>query len=287
MKNPIYASTTYLRGNETDVISAIEGLASLGLDGIELGSTHSVVQRIDLGKKIRSIWTGPIITHNYFPAAEGGLVINLASADESIRKASIAHAKYCLRVAAEIGAPIYTVHPGFVNEVLGPSLEGAEHYDFRFMASESPRLPAFERMLSSLDALVIEAQQVGVTLAIETEGSITNPAAAVIETPEDFNRLFLNFGKSIKLNFNLAHTIFASKLHNFDVRDFIASYRKYFVVCELSHNDGKADQHRVIEDGSWVLDWLNFLPSEVPLVLEFRDTNPDLVRSSLELVRVS
>jgi sugar phosphate isomerase/epimerase len=283
--NPIYASTTYLAGTGTDVVAAIAGLAPLGLDGIEIGSTHAARKTDRLAADIRRLWSGELIVHNYFPAAEQELVVNLASADDDLRMASLAHASRCLATTADLGASVYTVHPGFVADVVRPSQPQDGNYDFKFSDTRASRTDAFGRMLTSLEKLAGDADRFDVMLAVETEGSITTKDVLLLETPDEYDALFAALGNGVKLNFNLAHSAFAARRHKFDLAAFIAQYGGRFAACELSHNDGERDQHLAIPADSWVLDWLPRLPEDVPLILEFRDATTDAVRHSMELAR--
>jgi sugar phosphate isomerase/epimerase len=287
MTNPVYASTTYLTGTGTDVLAAVGELATIGLDGIEIGSTHAPRPWARTAADIRELWPGAVVTHNYFPPAERELIVNLASADDGIRTASIAHAHHCLACAAEIGASVYTVHPGFLAEVLARAQVGADNYDFRFSNERSPRERAFVRMLRALETLAAEAQRLGVTLAVETEGSVTSADVLLLETPQEFERLFAELGDAVQLNLNLAHTALAARHHGYDMGEFIAQFASRFVFCELSHNDRVRDQHRPIPADSWVLDWLPRLPAGLPLVLEFRDASLAAVAESARTVRAS
>lgn len=287
MTNPIYASTTYLTGTSTDLLVAVSELATIGLDGIEIGSTHAPRPWAQMAANIRELWSSPVVTHNYFPAAESELIVNLASGDEDIRTASIAHARHCLACAAEIGASVYTVHPGFLVEVLARAQAGGDNYDFRFSNERSPRERAFVRMLRALEKLAAEAQRLGVTLAVETEGSVTSADVLLLETPQELERLFAELGGAVQLNLNLAHTALAARHHGYDMGDFIARFASRFVLCELSHNDRVRDQHRPIPADSWVLDWLPRLPAGLPLVLEFRDASLAAVADSAKTVRAS
>ncbi|HBC07699.1 MAG TPA: hypothetical protein DC046_08975 [Rhodospirillaceae bacterium] len=281
----VYASTTWLPGLQTDLSAALEGLASLGLDGVEIGSTHCYRDWRETKTMIREAWSGPIVTHNYFPPASQDMVINIASADEAVRKASVAHAQHCLRCAAELGATLYTVHPGFLANASASTSGRPGAYDFSFSGERSDRDQAFYRMLRSLETLTAEAEALDIRLAVETEGSLTSEGVLLLEQPSEYERLFDAFDGSLWLNFNLAHSTLASISHGFDLAEFIACWGHRFAACELSHNDRHFDQHQPLEPGSWVLDWLDRLPEGAILILEFRDATPDRVALGARLVR--
>lgn len=282
----VFASTTYLGVAGIDVAAAIEPLRDLALDGIELGSTHTY--RPDIGAVVRSLWPGRLVTHNYFPPAEADMVINLASLNDAHRAASLHHAEHCLRVAADLGAELYTVHPGFLAEAKTAVASGNQSggYDFQFSERRERHDVAFNHMIASLEMLLATAQSLGIRLAIESEGSLTKPGVLLMERPEEYERLFEHFPDGLWINFNLAHSRFAARAHAFDLDGFLTRFSRRIAAVELSHNDGQHDQHQPLVPGSFVLDWLPRLP-DVSLILEFRDSIPADIARSAELVRAA
>jgi sugar phosphate isomerase/epimerase len=282
----IFASTTFLGTERTRVTEVVRAMRDTSLDGIELGSTHVYEDEASL-LAIRDLWPGRLVTHNFFPPKpDENFVLNLASADPGARAESVAHCRYCIDIAAKLGAELYTVHPGFMAVPLeAATKKGVSHYDFTFSHSRIPHEAAFTASLESLAALHDHAGEVGVTLAIETEGSVTKQGILLMETPQEYERLFAVLPK-MKLNFNLAHTSLSAKVHGFDVGDFITRYGRHFAAVELSHNDGYSDQHAALVPGSYVLDWAPKLPA-VPWILEFRNATIADLEHSAALIRAS
>jgi sugar phosphate isomerase/epimerase len=281
----IFASTTSLGHGRTDLADILPAMLDLGLDGIEFGSTH--LWRPDLASIIERHRPARVLTHNYFPPASADLVINLASPDAKVRQASIAHARACIDFAADVGAELYTVHPGFMAisaRAATRRMPGAA-FDFDFVGTGVPYQQAFELMRDALGDLLDHAQRAGVRLAIETEGSISRPGMLLMERPDEYRRLFSEVGTSLMLNFNLAHSSLAAKLHGFSLSAFIAEFAQYFAAVEVSHNDGEQDNHRSLIPGSYVFRWLPLLP-DVPLILEFREASESELRRSAELLLV-
>lgn len=278
----VFASTTYLGPGRTPVGDALRGLQNCGLDGIEIGSTH--LYQDDFAAQART-WTGATVVHNYCPPAKSEMIMNIAATDPTHRRASVEHAKKCLRFASEIGAELYTVHPGFKAEAVGTTEPDSKRsYDFAFAAVRAPQAEAFSRMLESLKELVDDAQRLGVALAIESEGSVTKQGVLLMETPGEYDDLFTAIPEGLGLNLNLAHTSLAARVHDFDVAQFLGTHAARIRAVELSHNDGHNDSHAPLTANSPVLDWVARLP-DVPLILEFRDATPDQVATSAALVR--
>ena len=282
----IFASTTFLGNERTRVTDVVRAMRDTSLDGIELGSTH-LFETEDALLGLREIWQGRILTHNFFPpSADESMVLNLAAQDQQLREQSVAHCRYCLDIAARLGAELYTVHPGFMAAPLeAASKKGESHYDFTFGEARVPHGTAIAASLESLGALSEHARKVGVTLAIETEGSITRPGILLMETPAECELLFAAL-PGMKLNFNLAHTSLSAKAHGFNVADFISRFGSHFAAVELSHNDGHSDQHAALVPDSYVLPWLAKLP-DVPWILEFRNASVKDLEDSAALVRAA
>jgi sugar phosphate isomerase/epimerase len=279
----VYASTTYLGPGRTRVRDALRGLEACGLDGVEIGSTH--LHQDDFAAQART-WTGAALVHNYCPPAEPDMVMNIAAADPAQRRASVAHAKTCLRFAADIGAGLYTVHPGFTAETAAAAAPrgGERSYDFAFAGARAPRAEAFARMVDSLKELVDEAARLGVALAVETEGSVTKKGVLLMETPPEYENLFAAIPEGLGLNLNLAHTALAARVHGFDVARFVQAHTGRIRAVEISHNDGHHDSHAPLTADSLALKWIPRLP-DVPLILEYRDASPEQVAAGAALVR--
>lgn len=276
----LYVSTSAIGPTPSDVDAALAALDGLACDGVELGSTHA--WRADFAATVRARWKGPTLVHNYCPPARETFVLNIGSVDPDVRAASLAHAKASLGFASEIGATLYTIHPGYLAEPTG--LHGTHGYDLAFAAQRAAHERAFAAMLESLKPLADAAARLGITLAIETEGSATNPGILLMETPAEYEALFAAIPEGVALNFNLAHSRFAAKVHGFSLQGFVEQHRKRFAAVELSHNDGTIDQHRPLTTGSWVLDWIPRL-GDLPLILEFRDATRTEIERSLALAR--
>ena len=278
----IFLSTTFHGTSSTDLNEVLSMVNGMDVDGVELGSTH--LYHPDILKIVKENWKKHKVTHNFFPAAkDSNFVMNIASSDPVIRKKSLSHAKYCIEFSADIGSSVYTIHPGFtamanVNKV------DKKTYDFNFMEEKVDRRVAFSHMVKSLDILVETAKKNGVKLAIETEGSLTKPGILLMERIEECNELFSIFTESLYLNFNLAHTRFASVEHGYDIADFIKSFYSKIALVEISHNNGKIDQHLPLIDNSYVFDYLPLLPN-VPHILEFRNSTTDQINNSIRLMR--
>ena len=278
----LFLSTTFYSNSTSDIEDVLPLLSTFNIDGIELGSTH--IYRSDIEGIIRKIWKKRVVTHNFFPPTEDpNFVMNIASGNDEIRNHSIAHAKHCIEVASNIGAEIYTIHPGFMSM---PDIrkENNNTYDFNFGPERLQKNLAIGYMLDSLSTLIDSAKKFKIKLAIETEGSLTQPGVLLMETIDDYDQLFSNFSEGVYLNLNLAHTRFAAYEHGYTISKFIRRYYKYICSVEVSHNNGRVDQHLPLVEGSYVFDYLSLLP-DVPYILEFRNSSIKQIKQSIQLMR--
>jgi sugar phosphate isomerase/epimerase len=279
----IYASTTFLGASQTNLSEPLSILRDLDLDGVELGSTH--FWQSNLRDVVSKLWNKNIITHNYFPPSSKNLVLNIASRDPKIRTASIEHMKICIRFASDIGAKIYTIHPGFLAEPLNVQTNIKEKsFDFSYSSDAVPYETAFMLMKNALIELIKVANEVDVSLAIETEGSLTSTGVALMEDPAEYENLFNEIKDGLYLNLNLSHTLLAAKGRGFTVDAFINRFKNRIIAVELSDNDGYRDQHRPLNSESQVLNWIPYLP-DVPLILEFRCATKDDIINSISILR--
>jgi len=278
----LFLSTTFYGSTTTDIDDVIILLDEVDIDGLEIGSTHNYSSGLlDIIKKN---WNKNIVTHNFFPPSENpSFVLNLAAVDSDVRNQSVSYAKSCIEFASDIGALVYTVHPGFM---VTPDINKSSinTYDFDFKGERESRGVSFDNMIESLSLLIEVARINKIKLAIETEGSLTKKNVLLMETIKEYDDLFLKFPQDLYLNLNLAHTRFASIEHKYNMIEFVKRYYKKIALIEVSHNNGKIDQHLPLTDDSYIFDYLDLLPN-VPHILEFRNSSIDQINHSISLMR--
>ena len=95
-----------------NAIQAIKHLESLGIDSIELSGGKYIE---DLSDELVELAHSKVNLqiHNYFPVPKIPFVLNLASDNEDILKASFEHCKNALVLASKLKNKRYSVHAGF------------------------------------------------------------------------------------------------------------------------------------------------------------------------------
>lgn len=276
----IYVSTTCFPDG-ADVITCIDQLKRVGVEHIELGSTHSYSQldhKEFLARRVQ------YITHNHFPPSKNNLVINLASPNEEERQLSLSFAEQAIDFAASIGADKYTVHPGFPGTAAlrQPSPSGDRNFDFAVAYSRD----SFSHLVNvAYDALIHLGRygyEKGVTVCVENQGS-RFADRIFFAYPEMWHELITSAQGRLKLNFNLAHWQLFSKVAGLDEWQGIQSYvLEHIGLVELSHHDGTFDQHLPVTNATNIERWLKlFSEQRRPIVAEYRGVSIDCVLDSL------
>lgn len=281
-----YVSTTVF-DDGTPVVEAVRRLQSIGLNNIELGSTHNYEQDILTGLKISG---ATFVTHNFFPPTADRLIINIASENAQIRKKSVAFMKNAIDFAEQLGAKVYTIHPGFLADPIGEG-RSEKSYDFKFAEIKSELTKRYEEHLNfffeSLDELAEYVKNCPVKIALETQGSVTKKEYVLFSKPDDFESFFRRqYHSGIGFNLNLAHTALASKVWGFNLMQTLNRLLPNTLAIEVSHTDLHYDDHKALVPGGWYLDVLRRLTisPDIPLIFEARNVSLDEVKRSYALL---
>lgn len=284
MIEPLFISTTFIEDG-SPISNALNMCKNLDIEGIELGSNHCFECDYSYIKNYKF----RLLTHNYFPIPKRDFVVNIASRNEQIRECSINHAKMAIDFSHDVGAEIYTIHPGFITDPTGKK-RSKYNYDFEFSWDDerhNAHKITTEIMYKSLDDLVEYAHKRSVKLAIETEGSMHHHNQLIMQTPEEYESLFALFSPNdLGINLNIGHLNLAAKFFKFDAFEFALLIQNSVVAMELSHNFGINDDHLPLQKQSWY--WpLIFNESfrGLPRILEFRNSTLDELKSSISIFR--
>ena len=285
MPTNLYLSTTFATDNSL-LSEVLEICVQHGIRHFELGSNHvyekefaRIVQQFDCH----------YLVHNYFPIPKKSFVVNIASLDDDIYQCSINHLRRSIDFCHEIGAFLYTFHPGFLTDPCG-SNKNNKNYDFQFedqKLSSGDYEQAFDRMLNAISQSVQYAKKHNVQVAIETEGSVSKRDHLLMQRPEEYQRFFQHFSsEDIRINLNIGHLRLASNAFGFEVKDFVTLIEDYIVAIELSHNDGVEDEHRPLEEGEWYWDIISDSRfTQAYKILEFRNTHIETILNNIAICR--
>jgi sugar phosphate isomerase/epimerase len=278
--NTICLSTTFV-ADQSSLRHALEVCDKAKISMVEIGSNHCYEPDYSYVNN----YSFEYLVHNYFPTPEDSFVVNIASLDESIHSRSIEHIKKSIEFCTEIGAKLYTFHPGFLTDPKG-SNPSNQNYDFRWdkeFLKKANYEKAWEQMVGAFQEIIPYAQEKQVSIAFETEGSFHKKDHLMMQHPKEYEQFFKLFtSDEIGVNLNIGHLILAANAFDFSYQTFVDLIAEYVVAMELSHNDGVEDQHLPLQPDGWY--WPLILDKRFEntyKILEFRNTSILTIKETL------
>ena len=226
--------------------------------------------------------------HNYFPIPKKNIVLNIASQNKQIRNRSVKHIKKAIKFSKTIEARLYTFHPGFLTDPDGSNISN-KNYDFLWNKKKlisSNYAKSWKLMVKSIKEIIKYSKREKVKIAIESEGSVNSKNHLLMQRPIEYKKFFRIFDKrDIGINLNIGHLNLASIAFKFDKIKFINNISKNIVAMELSHNNGKNDDHLPIRNNTWYWKLINDKKfKNIPKILEFRNIDINKVKKTFLLV---
>lgn len=284
---PIFVSTTFIN-NGSSVIEAVDLLASKNIFNIELGSIHCFEK--DIEDKLMDIKDDfNFLMHNFFPPSKERFILNIASTDNSVRNRSLSFIKKSIDFALKIDTRIYTIHPGFLVDPIGESKKSI-NYDFDFGDTGSLNFlqynEYFKRFIESVNIIDDYIAEKNIKVAIETQGSFNKKDFMFFDKANDYCSFCRkNNSEKIGINLNLGHLNLASQAWGFDKNRVIEILGSKLIAVEISHNEGKEDEHRSLKANTWYTAILkNEVFSQIPVIFEGRGLKIDKVLESYDLL---
>lgn len=280
----ITVSTTFI-ADGSPLHEALDLCKKVGIQSIEIGSNHCY----EKSYSYLFDYNFNYLIHNYFPIPKESFVLNIASFNSGIRLKSIEHIKKAIDFSIELGAKIYTFHPGFLTDPKGSNLT-SKSLDFQWDEKQLEKTnhpKAKELMFDALDEIIKYAKSKNFQIAIETEGSVSKKNHLLMQKPKEYQELMLRYdAEEIGININIGHLNLASKAFNFNKFEFIDLIQDYIVAMELSHNDGLEDQHLPLQKGMWYWDLIfDSRFEDVFKILEFRNTSIFQIEKNIHMLK--
>lgn len=260
---------------EDKIGSAVRELAELGFRNIELTGGTRFYDGIE-GElnRLRKEYSLSYLIHNYFPPPKDDFVINTASRKSEIREKTLALVKEAIRMAQVFDKNLYTIHPGFITEMLPELKEGFFVKDTSSVSSKED----FFKMLELLSEKVIPSNfKVGVeNLGIKT----ADDKFSFLCDKDDIGQFLEYFKKdsSLGILLDLSHLNITSNIMRFDkdsmLDGIVNDYGNKIFAFHLSENNGRIDSHDVLPVDSWQLKFLmkhRKIFNGIPMVFEWHD----------------
>lgn len=225
------------------------------------------------------------LLHNYFPPPERPFVINLASDDVSVRRASVEHCRACLDLTVELGSPHYSVHAGFARDLKPSDLGGAAELGPGADLTEPAR-----RFVEQIWVLAEHAGALGVDLLIENNVlparhrmNGRNTMLLAVEAEETLRLLEQITHPRVGLLVDVAHLRVSAEAAGHDPVRSLRALRPWVRGLHLSENDGLADTNESFGEDAWFMPELEHFTGH-PWVIETRRLPAEQTLTCLALV---
>jgi len=277
-----YSSKKYL----TDILLE---LIELRFKSIELtGNIKYSEHIIELLLKFKEENDLDLILHNYFPFQREEFVLNLASRDPEIKLKTVKQIKYSIDLSKRLGKSIYSLHPGFKNDLL-PKLR-----DLFFIKANNKfnRKKDFYQTLNS-----ILDQEIDSDFKIAVENLHPKNSFEVYSflcTPDDIDSFLIYFNEisNVGILLDMGHLNIAANMLNFGrckmLDNLFGKYYKKIFEIHISENDGTKDSHNISQVNSWQIEYLQGCKKylkDVPLVLEWHNCASGEAFKRYEIIR--
>lgn len=273
----VYASTATLRGKQP-LEERLKLFREHGMSDIELGDGVILGGPFDPAALPTG---GKYMIHNYFPHPAEPFILNLASADSTIRKKSMDLVRNALTITKKLSAPAYTVHAGFVTD---PDMQ----FVFPKVTESDATAKSLERFIASIEELLPLVEKAGVKLLIETNVcEQKNTGLLLLQTPDEFSEFFARVSHpQLGILVDTGHLNVSAHTFGFDRMEFIERHAKRIGAFHLHENDGTADQHLPVTEGSWVTDVLR-RPEfrDTPRIAEAKFTDVEAIARQIALLK--
>lgn len=232
-----------------------------------------------------------LAVHNYFPAPEVPFVLNLGAVDPETLAKSRAHVSACIKLAARLGAPYYSVHSAFVltltADVLGkPELQA----ELAARNGLPDRQLVHATFVESLKLLAAEAQAHGIGLLVENNVVSAHYLATQKTDPflmtraEDIEALLAEVGSdALGILVDVAHAKVSAHALGFDAGDWLKRLVPLARCLHLSDNDGLHDSNQPFGPDAWF--WPLLKDCRADAVVEVYRLERAVLLSQLELAR--
>jgi len=250
----IFVSSSCVKHNK--IKNSVEELAINGFKNIELSGGTQYYDNFEndlLGLKDR--YGLNYRCHNYFPPPKEHFVLNLASLNDYVFKASFDHLQESIALSSRLGAERFAFHAGYFIDIKLNEIGQRLSRDNLFNESKS--------VTSFCNAFQILKEQAGdVELFIENNVfSAANAETFNIKNPfmlTSFNN-YISLKESIDFNLllDVAHLKVSAKTLGLNFEDEFEKMMNVSSYIHISNNDGLHDSNNQLKKSSHLLSMIN------------------------------
>lgn len=251
----LYISSLCSKKNK--IANTVRELADFGFKNIELTGGTIFYGRIEQDLvKLQEEYKLDYLIHNYFPPPEENFVINIASRKTEVKEKTLKLVKEALRLSRVFGKNLYTLHPGFLNELLPELSEG-------FFVKHGMAFNLKEDFYRTAELFSKEVIPKNFKIGIENLGLKTkNDKFSFLCDSDDIENFLAYFknNESVGILLDLGHLNVSARILRFDRDSFLDriadNYGEKVFAFHLSGNDGCMDSHTVLPVDSWQIKYL-------------------------------
>lgn len=277
--------------NSRTIAGVLAEAEALDIKGIELssGMTHDA-NILDSVRAMNSERSQRFMVHNYFPAPSKPFVLNVGSLDEYNLNKTKEMGRNGLRLAAELGAPFYSLHAGFAAKLRPEQLGKPEQQAAALTAADIDRKGSYAVMLQTVRELADFAATLGLELLVENnvisplylEKMPINPL--LLTEGSEVARFFADVQRpNVGLLLDVAHVKVSATSLGFEPNDFVEVVAEHVRCLHLSDNNGREDSNQPFDKNAWFIHWLKKF-SNCEMVIEAYNLQPDVMLEQRNLL---
>jgi sugar phosphate isomerase/epimerase len=209
---------------------------------------------------------------------------NLAASDEGLRRRAVDGAMAAMRQAAELGAPFYSVHPGWA---LTLTLDAEGHPT----GPEQSRAKAHDHLCRSLDRLASLADDLGLKLLVENTAGSRKTAVHLSTLPlwqepdEIHQTLDRLAAPPLGLLLDVGHLLLSSRVRHWEPEPVVDELVSRVRAIVVARNDGVRNGRLLpVEDGIELQLAKRAGGLSVPVILDARDLEESAVAWAMEVL---
>lgn len=221
--------------------------------------------------------------HNYFPPPKDPFVLNLASANEEIRRRSIEHCKRSLELAQKSNSPFFAAHAGFCIDPKPSELGRQIEYE-SFDKEKHKKL-----FLNSVREILELADELQIDFLIENNVlapfNYSNGENFLLCCEfEEISWLFREIDHPrLGLLLDTAHLKVSCQTLDIALSKEFKKISNFITAFHHSDNDGQADNNKPVDKNYWYREFATHYKDYIH-VLEVKDQDVNEINYQLNLI---
>ena len=225
------------------------------------------------------------IPHNYFPAPQVPFVLNLASADNKIRKQSLKHCKDVLRMAKQSDSPFFAAHAGFCVDPKPTELGNKINYTTVFNKEYNKKI-----FIESVYEILQLAEELEIDFLIENNviapfNIVDGVNPLLCCGSEEISWLFTTIShRHLGLLLDTAHLKVSCQTLGLNLLEEFEKIKTFIKAFHHSDNDSFSDNNKMFKEDYWILPMI-YLYKKDPHIIEVKNINPETINKQINLLK--